>query len=141
MSGQPPMPGQRVRVHVNLHRGDFSVVDPKASRVIAHVQDITLTGVEFRVQPGGLRRIRKQGRREVCAYALGIVAALNSHPDLAGRDRVTFHPFRAGTFTCNGQPIFHAPEVVFSARAGWVTPAAAQASRPPAGPDGQHSFW
>jgi hypothetical protein len=112
--------GGRVRVHVNLHKGCFSVLDPRSGRVIAHVGDITLTEVTFRVQPGGLRRIREHGQRAVCAYALGTVAAVDTCPDVTGRDRVSFNPFTADTFTRNGEPIFTAPEAVFHARAGWV---------------------
>lgn len=117
-------PGLRVRVHVNLHKGNLSVIDPWVGRVIANVEDITITGVAFRVQPGGLRRIREQRQRAVCAYAMGTVAAVNSNPDVTGHRRVSFNPFTSDTFTCEGQPIHTAPEVVFRARAGWVPPAA-----------------
>jgi hypothetical protein len=119
-------PGLRVRVHVNLHKGNLSVVDPRISRVIASVDDITLTDVSFRVQPGGLRRIREQRQRTVCAYAVGTVAAVNSEPDVTGHRRVTFNPFTGDTFMCGDQPIHAAPEVVFRARAGWMPPATAR---------------
>jgi hypothetical protein len=118
-------PGQRVRVHYNLHHGGFSVISTATNRVIAHVTDITLTGVRFRVQPAGLARIRAEGCRAVCAYAIGTVAKVNTAPSLAGRRRVPFNPYRADTFTCDDEPIYAAPEVIFADRAGWIQPALA----------------
>jgi hypothetical protein len=117
------MPGLRVRVHYNLHRGGFSVISTATGRVIAHVTDITMTGVRFRVQPAGLAQIRAERRRAVCAYAIGTVAQVNTAPSLAGRRRVTFNPYRADTFTCDDEPIYAAADVIFAARAGWIQPA------------------
>ena len=117
------VPGQRVRVHYNLHRHCFSVISTATGRVIAHVTDITLTGVQFRVQPAGLAKIRAEGRRAVCAYVIGTVAQVNTAPPLAGRRRVTFNPYRADTFTCGDEPIYAAVEVIFADRAGWIPPA------------------
>lgn len=91
------MIGTRVRVHLNLHRGDFSVADPRTGKVITNVQDITLSGVEFRVQPALLAKIRVWNRRKVCAYAVGVVQAVDTDPTPTGR-KVTFNPFRADTF-------------------------------------------
>lgn len=132
--------GRRLRVHVNLHRGDFSIVVPGTGRVIGHAADVTMTGVTFRVRPGGLRRIREQGHREVCAYAIGTVTAADTGPDVAGMARITFNPYRADTFTCDGQPVTQAAEVVFAGRAGWSRqmtaangPGAGNAQNPGAG--------
>ena len=119
----PLEPGLRVRVHRNLHRGDWSVTDPRIGRVIAHVSDITLTGARFRVQPAGVEAIRATGRRLVCAYAVGTLAAACSAPDVADWQRVSFNPWRATTFTtAAGRPITDAPLVVFTGDAGWVQP-------------------
>lgn len=113
------MIGARRRVHRNLHRNDWSVTGP-AGRVEAHVSDITLAGVEFRVQPAGLARVRATGRRAVCAYAVGTVRAVSTGPDTAGLARVAFNPHKADTFTCDGEPVWHAPLVIFKDAAGWV---------------------
>ena len=114
-------PGDRVRVHVNLHKLNLSVVNPRTGLVIAGVDDITLAGVTFRVQSAGLERIRRHRQRAVCAYAIGTVVAVGTRPDVSGHDRVSFNPFAADTFMCNGQPITEAAEVIFRDRAGWVT--------------------
>ncbi len=118
-------PRIRVRVHYNLRQGGFAVVNPSTGRVVCYVDDITLDGgVEFRVQGGTLDRIRAEGRRAVCAYALGLVAAVDTCPDVSGLPRVTFNPWRARTFTLGGQPIHAAQAVIFAGRAGWLPQAA-----------------
>jgi hypothetical protein len=81
----PLMAGMHVRVHYNLYRGGFSVV--VGGHVVAVVPDITLTAVRFYVQPTGLARIRREGRRVVCAYATGVIAAVGTAPDITGMQR------------------------------------------------------
>lgn len=126
--------GQRVRVHVNLHNGRIAVADPSMRRVLRYADDITLAGVEFRVPPGGLARVRGRGAREAFAYATGTVTAIDTRPDLAGRPKVSFDPFRDDTFVCGGQPIRQAPEVTFADRAGWLPAPSREGDRaePPA---------
>src|ERR1017187_4414252 len=107
------VPGLRVRVHYNLHRGGFSVV--AGNRVAANVADITLTAVTFRVQPAGLARIRREGRREVCAYATGLIEAFQTAPDVTAMQKVAFNPHRTDTFTLrDGTPVHAAPRVLFA---------------------------
>lgn len=119
-------PGQRVRVHVNLHKANrgepdhMVIADPSTRRVLQYAADVTLTGVEFRVPEGGLARVRERGAREVFAYAIGTVQAIDTGPDLTGRPKVSFNPFRDDTFVCGGQPIRQASEVTFADRAGWL---------------------
>src|ERR1017187_2795869 len=107
------VPGLRVRVHYNLHRGGFSVV--AGNRVAANVADITLTAVTFRVQPAGLARIRREGRREVCPYATGLIEAFQTAPDVTAMQKVAFNPHRTDTFTLrDGTPVHGAPRVLFA---------------------------
>lgn len=116
--------GQRVRVHLNLHRGDFSVIDPRSNLLLTNVSDITLGDVTFRVQPGMLNKIRRINRRKVCAYAVGLVLSMDAGwttDDCAGKRRVTFNPYRADTFTDDtGQSIHQADAVRFTDRYGWI---------------------
>lgn len=111
-----------MRVHYHLRRKDFSVVDRSTGRVAANVDNITLADVDFKVQPGGLRRIRARGQREVIAYALGTIAAVNEPAPRKGRPNVvTFNPYRADTFTReDGTPVHHADLVTFAAGKGWT---------------------
>jgi hypothetical protein len=106
--------GRRVRVHVNLHRQQLSVVDPRTGKVIRYVTDVTLVGVEFRFQPACVERVRAKGVRAVCAYALGFVSAFDTNPPEHGR-RVVYKPFRHSYFHdhITGERIDRADRVVF----------------------------
>ncbi len=79
-----------------------------SGRVIAHTDRVLLEDVEFVVQPGGLRRIRQKGRREVIAYARGTIVPFRDSgaPKRGWRD-VTFNPFRDDTFVVrdSGEPV------------------------------------
>lgn len=106
--------GRRLRVHYNLHRGDFSITDQSTGRVIANVADVTLAGAEFRVQSACLDRIKVTGRRKVCAYVIGTVTAVNSAPDISDADLVTFNPRRSDVFhRADGTPVWNADSVTF----------------------------
>jgi hypothetical protein len=122
-------PGQRVRVHVNLHNGLIVVADPSTRIVLGYAHDITLAGVRFRVPPGGLAATRRERCRRVFAYATGLVLSVDAHPDLSGRAKVTFNPFTDDTFICCGQPVHAAAEVTFADKAGWL-PALAHENEP-----------
>jgi hypothetical protein len=80
-------------------------------------------------QPGQRVKVHYHLRRKdfsvTCAYAAGTVTAVSSGPDLAGWARVTFNPFRAGTFTLGGEPVTRASLVVFAGAYAWVPPGAA----------------
>jgi hypothetical protein len=114
--------GKRVRVHYHLRRHDFSVVDRSTGRVAANVDNITLADVDFKVQPKGLERIRRRGQREVIAYAVGTIAAVNESAPRKGRPNVvTFNPYRADTFTReDGTPVHHADLATFADGKGWT---------------------
>jgi hypothetical protein len=89
--------GRRVRVHVNLHKQRFAVLDPRTGRVIGYVDDITLTGVTFRHQPRCVDRIRTRRVRAVCAYALGTIHALDTDEPVTGRP-IAYNPLRRDDF-------------------------------------------
>jgi len=139
--------GRRLRVHYNLHRKDFSVVDQQSARVIANVADITLSRVSFHVQPRCLERIRQSGQRAVCAYAIGLVQGVATGPDVTGWTEITFNPRRAGTFTTrDGQPVSSSGWVVFRDAHGYspAAPSSALERLPGTGhdlkPDGPYRY-
>lgn len=135
------IPGMRVRVHYNLRRGGFSIV--VRNRVAANVPCITLTAVTFHVQPAGVARIRRKRRREVCAYATGVIEEFGIAPDISSMQRVRFSPDpgRPDTFTLDdGTPVHFAPRVVFAPDPasppgrrrpgyGWIAPGTLPAAR------------
>lgn len=76
--------GQKAYVYRNLHKHCYSVMI--RGKVLAHVTHIELTEVEFRVRKGGLKLARKTGKRNVHAFAVGIIQAPSldaQHPPTA----------------------------------------------------------
>jgi hypothetical protein len=115
--------GTRVRVHLNLHRGDWSISDPRTGLVLRSATDVTLEGVTFHVSETTRQRIIERKRRRVHAWAIGQLLAVDTAPDLAGLEPVTYNPFRAPTFTTTeGEPVTAAPLMHFVERKGWRKP-------------------
>lgn len=113
------MIGELVRVHLNLHRGDFSITDPKSGRVMASCDDVTLSGVTFKVSETTRQRVIAKQRRRVHAWALGTLVAVDAKPRVDGLELITYNPYRAPTFTTlAGTPVTEAKEVVFVDRYG-----------------------
>lgn len=112
----------RVRVHLNLQRGDWSITDPKTGRVTASATDVTLRGVTFYVSEATRRRVIDKTRRRVHAWAIGELVATDSQPSTEGLTGVTYNPYRAGTFTTfDGTPVTEAAEMRFVGRFGWMS--------------------
>lgn len=115
------MIGELVRVHLNLHRGDFSISDPKTGRVMASCDDVTLSGVTFQVSETTRQRVIAKQRRRVHAWAKGTLVAVDSKPTIEGHPVVTYNPYRAPTFTKgNGSPVHAAEMVAFTDRKGYL---------------------
>lgn len=65
----------RAEVYWNLHKGMWSLRDAKTKRVVCHGPHVTLHNVEFRVQPAGRQRVRREGRKNIHAYAVGEIVS------------------------------------------------------------------
>jgi hypothetical protein len=110
-----------VRVHYNLQRcrgsaptpGERCWVTRDARRVTGYHRTLTLRAAQFIVQPGGLRRVRKQGQRAVIAYIKG---APGRCPARGTWQRVRFDPFTHQAFQVDGRPIQQAQCVRFRGR-------------------------
>jgi hypothetical protein len=63
---------QKVDIYRNLHKpGYFSIKDRSTGRVFMHRTCFFIRDVKFVVQPGGLRRARLTGQRNVHAFVRG----------------------------------------------------------------------
>lgn len=124
--------GDKVSVHYNLHRcpvgskpkrDEACFVVRRKGRVAGYVPSIALEAAKFVVQPGGLKRIRKKGSREVIAYATGRGVDPND-PDVRRAIRsgeavpVCFNPYKHDSFVdCRTQrPIKKARLAYFAGR-------------------------
>ncbi len=97
--------GQQVYVYRNLNKSCLSVL--RSGKVIAHVQDISLDNVEFRVRSGGRDRTLREGRKNVHAFAIGTVSQPRPGHPMTDCERVTYDPHRYKLFVNvgTGQPI------------------------------------
>jgi hypothetical protein len=103
--GRGVVQGQRVKVYRNLHRGGYSVValdGHNKGLVVAHAGRVVLTDVVFAVSEAGRRRVWREKKKNVHAYAMGrwsraggyasMVIAHKQHP------QVFYSPYRNDTF-------------------------------------------
>jgi hypothetical protein len=143
--------GQMLQAHFNLRSCLWSLTarsGPDKGRVVAHVADITLLDAVFKVSEASHRRTKRIKKRTVHAWVIGLVAAVNSAPSLAGLDCVTYQPkphdpqvdpyFRIrGPGGVPGEIVTHAPRVICAktsadARHGYAWIPRADSRRPAA---------
>lgn len=105
--------GQRVRVYRNLHKKCFSIQDHQTGLVIGYAPLITLECVLFRVQASGRKRVLRENRKHVHAYAVGI---LRSFQQEVQQNKVTYQPYLRGEFyqVVNGVAVYKAGKASFS---------------------------
>lgn len=65
----------KVKVYFNLHKHCFSVVSLEKGdsygKVVAHVSEIMLSEVKFKVSEAGRQRVLREKRKNVHAYCVG----------------------------------------------------------------------
>jgi hypothetical protein len=112
--------GERIKVHWSLHRHAWAMTalsGPDKGRVVAYVDNITLSNVTFKVSEPGRRRSLRLGHRTVHAHVVGIVESIDDQVDVNGMTKITYNPAadRAPTFeTSGGRPVLWAPLVLFA---------------------------
>ena len=87
----------RARLYWNLHKKCWSVQNCKTGRVIRHVTALTLADAKFVVRPAGQAKVRREGKKNVHAFAVGEVSLRNGLATFKGRD-VTYNPYVNDTF-------------------------------------------
>jgi hypothetical protein len=113
--------GTIVDLYCNLRtRGGSlrAVGGPLPGRVIATPQRVDLADVAFRVNAGGQARARREGVRNVHAFARGTVVAPS---DQAGEIRVVYNPYRNDTFIREdtGAPVHRAARLSLIGKECW----------------------
>lgn len=86
-------PARRVKVHWNIHRGGYSVL--QSGRVRAYTSEISLTDARMLVQQAGWRKPAETGVRNVHAFVSGYLAG---SPDLSKRVMSVKYSIKAGGF-------------------------------------------
>ena len=65
---------RKVRVYWNLHKKTWSIQDTKTGLVIDHKDKVLLEFAKFIVRKGGQERVRKEGKKNVHAFAVGYLS-------------------------------------------------------------------
>ena len=97
-----------VKVYWNLHRKCFSV--QQDGLVKAHLNRVYLHNVKFKVSEAGRQRVIKEQRKNVHAFAIGVIGPPSF--ELWGKDSVSvsYNPYKYSTFvTSEGESIHSAP--------------------------------
>jgi hypothetical protein len=90
------MIGKKVQVYFNLHKKCYSVRDSKTRLVIAHVNNISLVDVVFKVSEKGRQRVLNEQRKNVHAIVEGIILDYNAFE--RGMKSVTYNPYKNDSF-------------------------------------------
>jgi hypothetical protein len=76
---------------------------------VCHAPHVTLRDVEFRVQPAGREKVRREGRKNVHAYAVGTIVKVEQFWGAAMLDEavsVRYNPYVNETFIdANGNKV------------------------------------
>lgn len=100
-------------IYWNLHRKKFSV--RHGGRVIAHAESVNAFDATFVVRPGGQRRVRETGKKNVHAFVktdLVEVLEAGAPPIIFRKTKVKYDPRVNDTFVDpDNNPVFHAGAV------------------------------
>ena len=118
----------KVDVYWNLHKNLWSV--RHKGKVIAHMGSLALQDVTFRVQPAGRARVRKEGKKNVHAFASGtynfpgsseLLRSVNQDHSSVLVRRITYNPYQHESFvyTDDLTPVHKTDRVVLSGRNVW----------------------
>lgn len=89
----------KVRIYWNLHKKCWSVQDRKTGRVIRHETTCVLSDGKFIVRKAGQEKVRREGKKNVHAFAVGTVSTLDSRAFMQDTCRpVTYNPYVNDTF-------------------------------------------
>ena len=96
----------KYRLYWNLHKKKWSLQDRKTGRVQQHVTAFTMYDAKFVVRPAGQAKVRREGKKNVHAFAVGTggfrdgIATYLDSP-------VTYNPYVNDTFVYadTGEPV------------------------------------
>jgi len=106
---------ERVRVYRNLTTGNWSIQTktPEGWRVRGHATAVELTNADCNVSDAGRARVLRKQCKNVHAHIEGNIDLHNmSGFPYGDADRISYNPYRAGTFTTSdGEPVTGARRV------------------------------
>jgi hypothetical protein len=101
-------------IYRNLNKGGFSV--RYKGRVVDLIDNAIAIDVEFKVNPGGYLKAIATHQRNVHAFVVCTkYTSRKNEIDVDSLQKVSYNPFIADQFTCNGKVITKANRVVLTA--------------------------
>lgn len=88
--------GDKVRVYRNLNNGKWSILAVKGeykNKVVGHLEELSLSDVTFIVSAEGQARVRREGRKNVHAYAQGVLSSITAAPFGVDVPIVSYDPY------------------------------------------------
>ena len=98
----------KYRLYWNLHKKKWSLQDRKTGRVQQHVTAFTMYDAKFVVRPAGQAKVRREGKKNVHAFAAGRFSLKNGLAAYhKGARKVTYNPYVNETFVFaeTGEPV------------------------------------
>ena len=96
----------KYRLYWNLHKKKWSLQDRKTGRVQQHVTAFTMYDAKFVVRPAGQAKVRREGKKNVHAFAVGTGGFRDGIATYLDRP-VTYNPYVNDTFVYadTGEPV------------------------------------
>ena len=96
-----------VRIYWNLHKKCWSVQDRKTGRVIRHETTCILSAGKFVVRKAGQEKVRREGKKNVHAFAVGTAGCDKGVATRYDGRPVTYNPYKNDTFVFadTGEPV------------------------------------
>jgi hypothetical protein len=92
----------KVQVYYNLHKKRLSVRSTRSGLVVNHAKLVKLNNAQFRVQPAGQHKVRRDGRKNVHAYVAGELAPKQNRGydtiALESLDQAFYNPYKNDFF-------------------------------------------
>ena len=82
--------------------------------VIGHTNELILWNVEFKVSKSGRARVIKEERKNVHAYAKGMISQTTHEEDIIFDKKIIYNPYLSENFLCEGEVINKASFLKFT---------------------------
>lgn len=87
-----------VEVYFNLHKKVWSVRNRKTRKVILHLANVNLSNVQFIVSESGRQRVLREQRKNVHAFARGILESNCPLKSLKKYRQAYYNPYKTKHF-------------------------------------------
>jgi hypothetical protein len=97
----------KYRIYWNLHKKVWSLQDRTTGRVRNHVTAFTLYDAKFVVRKAGQAKVRREGKKNVHAFAVGTGGLRDGVATCLSGRPVTYNPYKHDTFVFadTGEPV------------------------------------